>query len=69
MRTNLAEAMRQKNWPVTFSMGAVVCLAPPFSAEQIIDMADELMYKVKNSTKNNVRFVTWDGKNFSPKGA
>jgi hypothetical protein len=26
-------------------------------------MADELMYEVKNSTKNNVRFVTWGGKN------
>ena len=36
--------------------------------EQIIDMADELMYEVKNSTKNNVRFTTWDGKNFRHNG-
>lgn len=64
VRANLAEEMRQRNWPVTFSMGAVVCLAPPHSAEQIIDMADKLMYEVKNSTKNDVRFTTWDGKNF-----
>ena len=64
LRVNLVEEMRQRNWPVTFSMGAVVCLAPPLSAEQIIDMADNLMYEVKNSTKNDVRFTTWDGKNF-----
>jgi diguanylate cyclase (GGDEF)-like protein len=64
VRANLAEEMQQRNWPVTFSMGAVVCLAPLHSAEQIIDMADKLMYEVKNSTKNDVRFTTWDGKNF-----
>ena len=68
LRTNLAEEMRQRNWPVTFSMGVVVCLAPPYSAEQIIDKADELMYEVKNSTKNNVCFTTWDGKNFRHNG-
>ena len=68
VRTNLAEEMRQRNWPVTFSMGAVVCISPPHSVEQIIDMADGLMYEVKNSTKNNVRFTTWDGKNFRHNG-
>lgn len=68
VRTNLTEEMRQRNWPVTFSMGAVVCIAPPHSAEQIIDMADDLMYEVKNSTKNNVRLATWDGKNFRQNG-
>jgi len=64
VRANLLEAMRQRNWPVTFSMGVVVCMAPPYSAEQIIDMADEVMYEVKNDTKNDARFVTWDGKTF-----
>ena len=63
VRPNLLEAMKRRNWPVTFSMGAVTCMAPPYSAEQLISMADELMYEVKNSTKNNVRFVTWGGKN------
>jgi hypothetical protein len=28
-------------------------------------MADELMYEVKNSTKNDIRFATWGGKNRS----
>jgi diguanylate cyclase (GGDEF)-like protein len=59
--TNLSEKMRQRNWPVTFSMGVVTCEFSPYSAEQLVNMADELMYEVKNSTKNNVRFRTWVG--------
>jgi diguanylate cyclase (GGDEF)-like protein len=59
--TNLSEIMRQRNWPVTFSMGAVTCEFTPYSAEQLVNMADELMYEVKNSTKNDIRFRTWVG--------
>jgi diguanylate cyclase (GGDEF)-like protein len=62
VKTNLVEAMKQRNWPVTFSMGAVTCVSPPHSPEQLINMADELMYQVKNSTKNDVRFFTWGRK-------
>jgi diguanylate cyclase (GGDEF)-like protein len=58
---NLIEKMRQRNWPVTFSMGAVTCEFSPYSAEQLVNMADELMYEVKNSTKNDIRFRTWAG--------
>lgn len=59
--SNLTEQMRQRNWPVTFSMGAVTCEFSPYSAEQLVNMADELMYEVKNSTKNDIRFRTWMG--------
>lgn len=64
VRTHLAEAMRRRDWPVTFSMGAVVCQGPPFSAKSLIDMADELMYEVKNSTKDGILCAAWDGKKF-----
>jgi len=59
VHSHLREEMRRRNLPVTFSMGAVTCVVPPYSAEQIINMADELMYEVKNTTKNDVRFLTW----------
>jgi diguanylate cyclase (GGDEF)-like protein len=62
VHTYLIEAMGQRNWPVTFSMGAVTCVAPPYSAEHLISLADELMYTVKNSTKNSFRCAIWDGK-------
>lgn len=64
VHAHLGEAMRRRHWRVTFSMGVVTCVAPPHSAQQIISMADELMYEVKSSTKNDFRFATWDGKNF-----
>lgn len=59
VHTHLRAEMRRRNLPVTFSMGAVTCVVPPYSAEQIINMADELMYEVKNSTKDDIRFTTW----------
>lgn len=59
VHTHLRTEMRRRNLPVTFSMGAVTCIVPPYSAEQIINMADELMYEVKNSTKDDIRFTTW----------
>jgi diguanylate cyclase (GGDEF)-like protein len=61
VHANLGEAMKRGNWPVTFSMGAVTCVTPPYATEQLINLADELMYAVKNSTKNAVRFITWGG--------
>jgi diguanylate cyclase (GGDEF)-like protein len=64
LKSNLIEVMQQKGWPVTFSMGAVTCVTPPHSPEQLINMADELMYQVKNSTKNDVRFFTWGRKQY-----
>jgi diguanylate cyclase (GGDEF)-like protein len=64
VQTNLMETMKQRNWPVTFSMGAVTCVSPPHSPEQLLNMADELMYQVKNSTKNDVRFFTWGRKQY-----
>ncbi|MDQ2693577.1 MAG: GGDEF domain-containing protein, partial [Chloroflexota bacterium] len=61
VHAHLSEAMKRGNWPVTFSMGAVTCVSPPYAAEQLINLADELMYAVKNSTKNAIRFITWGG--------
>jgi diguanylate cyclase (GGDEF)-like protein len=42
---------------VTFSIGVVTCNHPPDNLEKVIACADELMYEVKNSGKNNVRFA------------
>ena len=51
----LTRSMRQHRWPVTFSVGAVTFLAPPESVHQMIERADQLMYSVKESGKNNLR--------------
>jgi diguanylate cyclase (GGDEF)-like protein len=59
VHNHLRAEMKRRNLPITFSMGAVTCMVAPYSAEQLINMADELMYEVKNSTKDDVRFLTW----------
>ncbi len=65
VRGHLEKEMTQRKWPITFSIGAVVCLAPPHSAEEVIDMADQAMYQVKNDTKNSVCFIIWNGTSFT----
>jgi len=52
----LREEMVTRGWPVTFSLGAVTCLAVPPSPDDLIARADRLMYEVKGSGKNGARF-------------
>jgi diguanylate cyclase (GGDEF)-like protein len=55
LRTQLLEASKAHNWPVTFSMGVLTCSEPPSSIKTLIDEADSLMYKVKQAGKNAIR--------------
>jgi len=50
----LLDAMRQKQWPVTLSIGLVTCLTAPASVEDLLKKADELMYLVKKAGKNDI---------------
>jgi diguanylate cyclase (GGDEF)-like protein len=45
-----------KQWPVTFSIGVVTFEKVPDSAEEMVRLADELMYSVKQSGKNRSQF-------------
>ena len=47
--------MRNHDWPVTFSIGAVTFINPPKSVEEMIQCADRLMYLVKNNGKNQLK--------------
>lgn len=55
LRTHLLEASKAHQWPVTFSMGVLTCSEPPINIKTLIDEADALMYKVKQSGKNAIR--------------
>jgi diguanylate cyclase (GGDEF)-like protein len=61
LHTHLTQQMSSQGWPVTFSIGAVACRVVPESAREIIKVADQLMYQVKNSTKNDMRFAIYEG--------
>lgn len=48
--------LRNKKYPITFSVGVLTLNAPHVSADDILGMTDRLMYMVKNSGKNNIHF-------------
>ena len=54
VQKHLLYTMQQKEWPATFSIGAVTFIKPPDSVDEMIEKADCLMYFVKNNGKNLV---------------
>ncbi|GJL73351.1 MAG: hypothetical protein NMNS01_25500 [Nitrosomonas sp.] len=59
LQNSLLETMRKKNWPVTFSIGAVTFSDVMSSSREMIKLVDDLMYEVKKSGKNDIRHVYW----------
>jgi diguanylate cyclase (GGDEF)-like protein len=57
----LLNEMGLHNWPVTFSIGAMTFPAAPATPNEVIGMVDALMYTVKNSGKNSVRYSVYAG--------
>jgi len=58
VQERLLDSMRKNNWPVTFSMGVVTCYDPNRSLDEIIKLADNLMYAAKANGKNNTIYKT-----------
>jgi diguanylate cyclase (GGDEF)-like protein len=56
LRNNLAQAMQEHNWPVSFSIGVIAFDLPPSNFDEAIKLADALMYIVKKTGKNNIIF-------------
>jgi diguanylate cyclase (GGDEF)-like protein len=58
MQAHLLQAAREQNWPVTFSIGVLTCVQLPQTIEEALHAADELMYSVKKTRKNMIRYAT-----------
>lgn len=56
IRHCLAEAMKKNDWPVTFSIGVLTFLSMPSAVDEMIRLADDLMYTVKQNGKNDIKF-------------
>lgn len=54
IREALMELMHKSGWPVTFSIGVVTFLSAPDSLETMMQQADDVMYSVKSSGKNQI---------------
>ena len=61
LQSGLLEEMRQNNWPVTFSIGVLTCTAAPSTTDELVKMADALMYSVKRDSKNGLKFGVYPG--------
>lgn len=53
----ILESMQKHGWPVTVSVGVVTCNNAPSSVDELIKMADNLMYSAKNDGKNMIKYV------------
>jgi len=58
---SLLDEMQQNNWSITFSVGIVTCKVSPHTTEELVKMADELMYSVKSNGKNTVKYSIYAG--------
>lgn len=61
LQQGLLEQMRQHNWPITFSMGVVTCSLAPSTVNELVNLADQLMYAVKHEGKNALKFGVYPG--------
>jgi diguanylate cyclase (GGDEF)-like protein len=61
LRAALNDAMKKNEWPVTFSIGVITCLKCLLSVDDIVRLADDLMYTVKSKGKDGVTFSTYEG--------
>ncbi len=57
IHSQLNRAMSARNWPVSFSIGAVTYPKAPPGVEEVIKKADMLMYEVKRSGKNRLLHI------------
>ncbi len=56
LREGLLLEMERHRWPVTFSIGVLVCEGTAFDAKRLVGMADELMYSIKKGGKNAIGY-------------
>ena len=60
LQHNILAGMQKNNWPVTLSIGVLTCIDPPPTANEAIKKVDDLMYSVKKSSKNNIKYATYE---------
>ncbi len=57
IQRNLRNGMQENHSPVTFSIGVLTCQNPPGSPDEVIRIADDLMYSVKRGGKNAIKYA------------
>ena len=66
MFTALTVVVAGEGWPISFSMGVIAFEGPIERAQDASALADELMYAVKASGRNGVRFAVYHDRRLHP---
>jgi diguanylate cyclase (GGDEF)-like protein len=59
LQKKLLKTTQANNWPISLSFGVLSCTHNYCEADKMISLADELMYSVKESTKNNASYAIY----------
>lgn len=65
----LTSQVVKRQWPVTFSIGVLLCEETFPGVDAMIAAADALMYDVKQSGKNAIKFSTYSAEPTDPRGS
>ncbi len=60
IRESVDHEMKKNNWPVSLSAGVVTYMKAPDNVDEMIKLADNLMYTVKKQGKNDVKYIVYD---------
>jgi diguanylate cyclase (GGDEF)-like protein len=66
IQNSFIEALQQGNWPITFSVGVLTCRVAPKTTDELIRIADELMYSAKFDGKNTAKYSIYIGEQSPP---
>jgi diguanylate cyclase (GGDEF)-like protein len=63
VQSSLQDEMLRNNWPVTFSIGVMTCVRvnAPQTSDELMKRVDDMMYSVKNTGKNSIRYSIFAG--------
>ncbi len=61
LRRSLLDEMQRNDWSVTFSIGVVTFIKIPKTVDDMVKMADDVMYPIKTNGKNGVSYTLYEG--------
>ena len=59
LQNGLSAEMQQNGWPITSSVGVLTYYTAPGTIDELVRLADELMYAVKREGKNAIKYSTY----------
>jgi diguanylate cyclase (GGDEF)-like protein len=59
IRDMLVNEMKTRGWSITFSIGVLTYTSAPETIDDLVRVADELMYSVKHGGKDAIQFSTY----------